>query len=40
MNEQGLNKLGSKLWGIANDLNGAMNASDHFELSLLCEFYW
>ena len=28
MNEQELNKLGSTLWGIADDLRGAMNADD------------
>lgn len=28
MTEQDLNKLGSTLWGIANDLRGAMNADD------------
>ena len=28
MTEQDLNKLGSILWGIANDLRGAMNADD------------
>ena len=28
MTEQELNKLGSTLWGIANDLRGAMNADD------------
>lgn len=28
MTEQELNKLGSTLWGIADDLRGAMNADD------------
>ena len=28
MTAQDLNKLGSTLWGIANDLRGAMNADD------------
>lgn len=28
MTEQDLNKLGSTLWDIANDLRGAMNADD------------